>query len=98
MPLNGFTTSYEDRYRKRPVDGFPRDWLLGLPLLVELPGTGWAAITEADLADYAGMYLAARRRAGCGPHRSPFPSAWGAEGGRSGRAATCIAMARHSDR
>src|SRR5262249_40830705 len=32
--------------------------LLGLPLLLELPGTGWAAILEANLTDYAGMYLA----------------------------------------
>ena len=32
--------------------------LLGLPLLVELPGVGWAAVLEANLTDYAGMYLA----------------------------------------
>jgi alpha-glucosidase len=58
LPLNGFTTSYEKRYDRRPVAQVPGDWLLGLPLLLELPGTGWAAITEADLNDYAGMYLA----------------------------------------
>jgi alpha-glucosidase len=58
LPLNAFTTSYETRYQKRAVAEFPRDWLVGLPLLVELPRTGWAAITEANLTDYAGMYLA----------------------------------------
>jgi alpha-glucosidase len=58
LPLNAFTTSYEKRYVKRAVKELPGDWLLGLPLLVEMPGAGWAAITEANLTDYAGMYLA----------------------------------------
>jgi alpha-glucosidase len=58
LPLNSFTTSYEKRYVKTMVTEVPHDWLLGLPLLLELPGTGWAAITEANLTDYAGMYLA----------------------------------------
>jgi len=40
------------------VPEIPRDWLLGLPLLLECPGRGWAAITEANLTDYAGLYLA----------------------------------------
>jgi alpha-glucosidase len=58
LPLNSFTTSFEKRYERKPISDIPGDWLLGLPLLVELPGTGWAAITEANLTDYAGMYLA----------------------------------------
>jgi alpha-glucosidase len=58
LPLNGFTTSYEKRYQKKSVADVPADWLLGLPLLLELPETGWAAITEANLTDHAGMYLA----------------------------------------
>jgi alpha-glucosidase len=58
LPLNSFTTSYEKRYECRLVREIPRAWLLGLPLLLELPGAGWAAITEANLTDYAGMYLA----------------------------------------
>jgi alpha-glucosidase len=60
LPLNSFTTSYEKRYEREPVKELPGDWLLGLPLLVKLPGTGWAAVTEANLTDYAGMYLARR--------------------------------------
>ena len=43
---------------------FPGDWLLGLPMLAELPGIGWLAVMEANLNDYAGMYLA--RDAGAG--------------------------------
>jgi alpha-glucosidase len=31
--------------------------LLGLPLLMEVPGVAWAAILEADVHDYAAMYL-----------------------------------------
>ena len=58
LPLNGFTTSHEKRYEVRPVAELPADWLLGLPLLLERPGGGWAAITEADVDEFAGMYLA----------------------------------------
>ena len=58
LPLNSFTTSFEGRYQKKRVADIPRDWLIGLPLLVECPGVGWAGITEANLNDYAGMYLA----------------------------------------
>jgi len=58
LPLNSFTTSFEKRYEHKAITDIPPDWLLGLPFLVEIPGTGWAAITEANLTDYAGMYLA----------------------------------------
>ena len=58
LPLNSFTTSYERRYERKPIAEIPKDWLLGLPMLVEVPGRGCAAVTEANLTDYAGMYLA----------------------------------------
>jgi alpha-glucosidase len=58
LPLNSFTTSYEKYYEKKRARALPKDWLLGLPLLVECPGRGWACITEANLTEYAGMYLA----------------------------------------
>ena len=58
LPLASFTTSHENRYERQGVDEIPADRLLGLPLLVELPGVGWAAVLEANLTDYAGMYLA----------------------------------------
>jgi alpha-glucosidase len=58
LPLNSFTTSHEVRYVKKPIAEIPKEWLIGLPLLVELPGTGWLALAEANLTDYAGLYLA----------------------------------------
>jgi alpha-glucosidase len=76
LPLNSFTTSYETRYQKKPITELPADWLLGLPLLLELPGTGWAAVTEANLTDYAGMYLARQRPNGTAlvSRLSPLPT------------------------
>jgi alpha-glucosidase len=58
LPLNGFTTSYEQRYQVKAAGALPKDWLLGLPLLLECPGGVCAAITEANVNDYAGLYLA----------------------------------------
>jgi alpha-glucosidase len=58
LPLDTFTTSHENRYERRRVDEIPADRLLGLPLLLQLPRVGWAAVLEANLTDYAGMYLA----------------------------------------
>jgi alpha-glucosidase len=55
--LDGFQSSYEDEYQERLVSGLHPDWLIALPLLAELPGKGWIAITEADINNYAGMYL-----------------------------------------
>lgn len=63
LPLNSFTESaYEVFYQKKNVTQIPSDWLLGLPMLVECPEAGWLAITEANLTDYAGMYLAAEEQ------------------------------------
>jgi alpha-glucosidase len=58
LPLNGFTTSYEKRYVVKPSKDLPKDWLLGLPLLLECPNGTWAAVTEANVNEYAGLYLA----------------------------------------
>jgi alpha-glucosidase len=76
QPLNGFTTSYEKIYQMKRISDIPKDWLLGLPLLVECPGRGWAAITEANLTDYAGMYLASMGKEGARltSRLSPLPT------------------------
>jgi alpha-glucosidase len=58
LPLESFTTSHEGLYQRQRVDEIPADRLLALPFLVELPHVGWAAVLEANLTDYAGMYLA----------------------------------------
>jgi len=55
--LEGFRTPYEDGYHSMPLSGIHRDSLIGLPLLLELPGVAWVAVTEADIDNYAGMYL-----------------------------------------
>ena len=55
--LNGFQSSYEDEYQARQVGGLHPDWLIALPLLAQVPGVGWVAITEADIENYAGMYV-----------------------------------------
>lgn len=75
LPLNSFTTSFEGRYKQTQVKAMPHDWLIGLPLLVECPGAGWAGITEANLTDYAGMYLspAAGRPGVLAARLSPLP-------------------------
>ncbi|HEY6488313.1 MAG: glycoside hydrolase family 97 protein [Terracidiphilus sp.] len=55
--LDGFQTPYEDEYQIRQASGLHPDWLIGLPLLGDVPGVGWVAVTEADIDNYAGMYL-----------------------------------------
>ncbi|HWG22312.1 MAG TPA: glycoside hydrolase family 97 protein [Terracidiphilus sp.] len=55
--LEGFQTPYEDEYQMRHVSGLHNDWLIGLPLLANVPGVAWLGITEADIDNYAGMYL-----------------------------------------
>jgi alpha-glucosidase len=55
--LDGFQSSWEDEYQARQAGGLHHDWLIGLPLLAQVPGAGWVAITEAGIENYAGMYL-----------------------------------------
>src|SRR3984885_6938620 len=57
LVVSGFQSSYEDDYQMRSVGSLHRDWLVALPLLAEVPGTGWVAITEAHIDNYAGMNL-----------------------------------------
>lgn len=73
LPLNGFTTSYEKRYQPKPVGELPKDWLLGLPLLLECPGGTWAAITEANVDEFAGLYLKPSGEGLLSARLSPLP-------------------------
>lgn len=57
LVVDGFQSSYEDDYQMRPVSGIHHDWLIALPLLAEVPGSGWIGVTEANIENYAGMYL-----------------------------------------
>jgi alpha-glucosidase len=60
--LDGYQSSYEDSYQMREASGLHSDWLIGLPFLANEPGLGWVAITEADIDNYAGMYLRKDKR------------------------------------
>jgi alpha-glucosidase len=54
-----YTSHYEFFYQSKRVSELEEGKLIGLPMLLELPDDGPAvAITEANLTDYAGMYLA----------------------------------------
>jgi len=55
--LRDFQTNYEDQYSGLTLSAIHPASLVGLPFLVEQPGIGWVAITEAHLENYAGMYL-----------------------------------------
>ncbi len=57
LVVSGFQSSYEDDYQMRTVGSLHHDWLVALPLLADVPGIGWVAITEANIDNYAGMYL-----------------------------------------
>jgi alpha-glucosidase len=63
LELPNYRTMYEAEPIKLPATAFanrggvPSQFLIGLPMLLELPGVAWMAITEADLRDYAAMYL-----------------------------------------
>jgi len=57
LVLDGYQSSYEDDYQVRSVSGLHKEWLIALPLLADVPGVAWVGITEADIENYAGMYL-----------------------------------------
>jgi alpha-glucosidase len=55
--LRNYRTSWEDNYHTLPISGMHPESLIALPLLMELPGTAFVAITEAHIENYSGMYL-----------------------------------------
>ncbi len=58
LPLKNYTTPYEWYYDSKPVSEIRADQLIGLPILLAHPQKVFIAVTEANLTDYAGMYLA----------------------------------------
>jgi len=60
LVLPNFRSNYEDDYLELPLSGVHSDYLIGLPLLMEVPGVAWLAITEAYIDNYAGLYLSTR--------------------------------------
>jgi len=57
LRLNSFVTAYESHFDNIKLDQIKPESIIGLPLLVEIPQGPWVALLEADLTDYAGMYV-----------------------------------------
>jgi alpha-glucosidase len=63
LVLPNYRSMYESEYVKLPASAFANQGgvtssaLIGLPLLLEMPGVGWAALTEADLQGNSSLYL-----------------------------------------
>ena len=66
LVVNGFQSSYEDDYQMRTVGSLHPDWLIALPLLAQVPGTGWVAITEANHRQLC-RHVSPRRQAASHP-------------------------------
>jgi alpha-glucosidase len=58
LSLGHFDSPYEAPFRKVTLDQIKPTSIVGLPLLVQFPGGPSMALLEADLTDYAGMYVA----------------------------------------
>jgi len=52
-----FQNSQEQTFDEIHLSDIPAGSIIGTPLLVKVNDTSWAAILEADLTDWAGMYL-----------------------------------------
>lgn len=63
LVLPNFKSGYESEYHKVPISGLANQggvaskYLVGMPLLMQVPGIAWMAITESDLEGNAAAYL-----------------------------------------
>jgi alpha-glucosidase len=57
LNLGSFTSDYENDYHRVSLDEIKPTSIVALPLLIEVPSGPWVALLEADLTDYAGMYV-----------------------------------------
>ncbi len=57
LMFGNYTSSHEGVYQTVPFSRIKEDTLLDLPTTFEYPENIFLAITEAELVDYAGMYL-----------------------------------------
>jgi len=57
LNLGRFNTSNEGEYWRTNLSQIKPASIVNLPLLVEMPGGPWVGLLEADLTDYAGMYV-----------------------------------------
>jgi alpha-glucosidase len=57
LNMHRFNTENEGEYRKTNLNAIKPASIINLPLLVETEGGPWVGLLEADLNNYAGMYV-----------------------------------------
>ena len=57
LNIRSYTSAYESDYPEIHLDQVKPTSVVPLPLLIHLQQGPWVALLEADLADYAGMYV-----------------------------------------
>ncbi|HEY2015797.1 MAG TPA: glycoside hydrolase family 97 catalytic domain-containing protein, partial [Bryobacteraceae bacterium] len=55
--LRGFQTSNEDDYHELTLRGLHPEYVVNLPLLINPPGIAWVGLTEANVDDWACLYV-----------------------------------------
>jgi alpha-glucosidase len=59
-----YTTSQEVEHFERKISDITSEMVIGLPMTIKVDEKCYAAITEADIENYAGMYLKSNPKAG----------------------------------
>lgn len=57
VQYGGYTTSNEGEFKEHPLSYVKKKTVAGMPLLMQLDSSCWAAITEADINNYAAFYI-----------------------------------------
>jgi alpha-glucosidase len=57
LDMGRFNTHNEGEYLRTPLSEIKPSMIINLPVVAEIPGGPWVALLEADLVDYAGMYV-----------------------------------------
>jgi alpha-glucosidase len=74
LPLGNFNTSYEGSYQTSLANQISTAQLLGLPILIQTVDGTSLALTEANVYEYAGMFMVHRGDGVLEPRLAPLPS------------------------
>jgi alpha-glucosidase len=55
--FGGFISHQESEFRQMKINDITASDIIGCPLLINVTGESWIAVTEADLTDWAGIYF-----------------------------------------